>query len=209
MIVPKGSIELTNARKEEIINACEKLYKTMNFKEITMKDISNETSFTRTSIYNYFHTKEEIFLALLAREYEKWADEIEMIAEKNTGLTTEELADKIAHSLDERIQLLKLVSMNHFDMEENSREERLIEFKASYGRARDGLRECVRKFKPDMTYGDLQDFIYSFFPFMFGIYPYAFVNDRQKEAMAKSNVGYVYMTAYEIVYNCIRKLLSD
>ena len=65
--MPKGSPELTNARKEEIINACEKLYKTKSFKEITLKDISNETSFTRTSIYNYFHTKEEIFLAILKR----------------------------------------------------------------------------------------------------------------------------------------------
>ena len=206
--MPKGSIELTNARKEEIINACETLYKTMSFKEITMKEIANATSFTRTSIYNYFQTKEEIFLALLAREYEKWADELEAVADKNESLSTDELADKIAHSLDDRVQLLKLVSMNHFDMEENSREERLVEFKASYGRARENMRECVHKFIPDMSDKDLQDFIYSFFPFMFGIYPYAFVNDRQKEAMAKSNVGYVYMTAYEIVYNCVRKLLE-
>ena len=206
--MPKGSIELTNARKEEIINACETLYKTMSFKEITMKEIANATSFTRTSIYNYFQTKEEIFLALLAREYEKWADELEAVADKNESLSTDELADKIAHSLDDRVQLLKLVSMNHFDMEENSREERLVEFKASYGRARENMRECVHKFIPDMSDKDLQDFIYSFFSFMFGIYPYAFVNDRQKEAMAKSNVGYVYMTAYEIVYNCVRKLLE-
>ena len=68
--MPKGSPELTNARREEIINACEKLYQTMSFKEITIKEIGSATSFTRTSIYNYFQTKEEIFLALLMREYE-------------------------------------------------------------------------------------------------------------------------------------------
>ena len=59
-IMPKGSEQLTNARKEEIINACAKLYTTMNFKDITLKQISLETTFTRTSIYNYFQTKEEI-----------------------------------------------------------------------------------------------------------------------------------------------------
>ena len=63
--MPKGSIELTYARREEIISACEKLYQTMSFKEITLKDIAGATSFTRTSIYNYFHTKEEIFLPFL------------------------------------------------------------------------------------------------------------------------------------------------
>ena len=70
--MPKGSKELTVSRKEEIITACEELYKTMSFKEITIKEIGNATSFTLTSIYNYFQTKEEIFLALLQREYELW-----------------------------------------------------------------------------------------------------------------------------------------
>ncbi len=50
--MPKGSAELTSARKDEIINACEELYKTMSFKEITIKEIGAATSFTRTSIYN-------------------------------------------------------------------------------------------------------------------------------------------------------------
>ena len=53
-----ASEELKGARREEIINACEKLYQTLSFKEITMKEISVDTSFTRPSIYNYFQTKE-------------------------------------------------------------------------------------------------------------------------------------------------------
>ena len=60
--MPKGSEELTNARKEEIIDACASLYETMGFKDVTIRDIGARTSFTRTSIYNYFQTKEEIFL---------------------------------------------------------------------------------------------------------------------------------------------------
>ena len=62
--MPKGSAELTKARKNEIVSACRRLYETMSFKEITLKEIGQQTSFTRTSIYNYFETKEEIFLAI-------------------------------------------------------------------------------------------------------------------------------------------------
>lgn len=43
--MPARSEERTNARKEEIINACEMLYQTMNFKDITIKEIGNVTSF--------------------------------------------------------------------------------------------------------------------------------------------------------------------
>ena len=42
--MPKGSPELTRARREEIINACEKLYEVMSFKEVTIKEISKYTS---------------------------------------------------------------------------------------------------------------------------------------------------------------------
>lgn len=67
------------ARKEEIITACAEPYKTMSFKEITLKEIGSATSLTRTSIYNYFQKKEEIFLALLQREYERWNDRLRQI----------------------------------------------------------------------------------------------------------------------------------
>ena len=50
--MPKGSEELTKARKEEIISACEQLYKTMNFKDITIKEIANAASFT----YGYYNS---------------------------------------------------------------------------------------------------------------------------------------------------------
>ena len=35
----KGTPELIAQRREEIIKACEKLYQTMSFKEITLKEI--------------------------------------------------------------------------------------------------------------------------------------------------------------------------
>ena len=60
----KGTPELIAERREEIINACEQLYQTMSFKDITIKEIGKVTSFSRPTIYNYFETKEEIFLAL-------------------------------------------------------------------------------------------------------------------------------------------------
>ncbi|MDE6665040.1 MAG: TetR/AcrR family transcriptional regulator [Ruminococcus sp.] len=206
--MPKSSKELTEARKNEIISACEKLYKTMSFKEITIKEIGNVMSFTRTSIYNYFQMKEEIFLALLQREYELWVNDLKRIHNEHEKMTVSEFADAIAKSLEKRKNLLKIMSMNHYDMEENSRIERLIDFKIAYGQSLAKVRNCLDKFFPEMTVQEKQDFIYSFFPFMFGIYPYTAVTDKQKEAMKLANVNYVYMSIYEITYAEVKKLLS-
>ncbi len=207
--MPKGSPELTNARKEEIINACEKLYKTKSFKDITLKDISNETSFTRTSIYNYFQTKEEIFLALLQREYELWNAELSEIMHKFPALTKDEFADKLAKTLENRAQLLKIMSMNHYDMESNSRSERLAEFKVAYGNSLRAVMNCLEQYFPEMPAEDKQRFLYTFFPFMFGIYPYTFVTEKQRTAMEKAGVNYALMTIYEITYNCVKRLLGE
>lgn len=206
--MPKGSKELTAARKDEIISACAELYKTMSFKEITIKEIGNATTFTRTSIYNYFQTKEEIFLALLQREYELWVNDLKRIQNENEKMIVSEFADAIAKSLEERKNLLKIMSMNHYDMEENSRIERLIDFKIAYGQSLAEVRNCLDKFFIKMTAQDKQNFIYSFFPFMFGIYPYTVVTEKQKEAMKQAKVNYVYMSIYEITYAEVKKLLE-
>ena len=205
--MPKGSPELTAARKEEIINACEQLYRTMSFKEITLKEIGNVTSFTRTSIYNYFQTKEEIFLALFEREYNRWNEELQKILQEDEILTREQLADKIASSIANREQLLKLLSMNNYDMEANSRPELLTSFKKAYGESMKNVCRLLSKFCPEMSVQDIQNFTYIFFPFMFGIYPYTTVTDKQREAMKNANVDYVYQSIFEITNNCLLQLL--
>ncbi len=207
--MPKGSPELTSARKEEIINACEKLYQTMSFKDITLKDISAQTSFTRTSIYNYFQTKEEIFLALLQREYELWNAELEKIMTEFPALTKAGFADKLAGSLENREQLLKIMSMNHYDLESSSRPERLAEFKVAYGNSLRIVMRCLEQYFPQMPIAEKQRFLYTFFPFMFGIYPYTFVTKKQRTAMEQAGVNYAFMTIKEIVYNCVIGLLED
>lgn len=205
--MPKGSPERTEARKEEIIRACEKLYQSMSFKDITLKEIGNETSFSRPTIYNYFQTKEEIFLALFEKEYERWNEELLSILNGNDVLTKEQIAEKLASSIANRMQLLKLLSMNNFDMEENSRPELLTSFKVDYGESIKIVSKILEKFCPEKSTQEIQDFIYTFFPFMFGIYPYSTVTDKQRKAMKEAEVDFVYQSVFEMTYRCLMKLL--
>ena len=207
--MPASSSERTNARKEEIINSCEKLYQTMSFKEITLKEIGSETSFSRTSIYNYFQTKEEIFLALLKREYDQWILQLQEVIESHEAMSNEEIAAALAKTLDEHRQLLKIMSMNHYDLEENSRMEQLVEFKVSYGKALKTVAEMLAKFRIDMDGERREAFVYSFFPFMFGIYPYTVVTQKQKEAMALAGVDYIYSSVYDLTFTTVKRLLES
>ena len=206
--MPKGSPELTSARKEEIISACRKLYETMSFKDITLKEIGQQTSFTRTSIYNYFETKEEIFLALFAQEYELFAKDLDGLREQREMLSPDELSSELARALERRPLMLKLLSMNLYDMEANSRMERLVEFKKAYGESSAAVDRCLKKFVPGLGEQSRQTFLYAFLPFVYGLYPYTVVTEKQRLAMKEAGIPYVYMSTYEMAYTFIRTLLG-
>ncbi len=205
--MPKGSEELTNARKDEIINACAALYETMSFKEITLKEIGKRTSFTRTSIYNYFQTKEEIFLALMQREYEAWVDDLKELGGSGRAVTPETFSAGLARTVERRERLLKLMSMNLYDVEDNSRLENLVAFKTAYNHALQAVSACLRACFPRMGETEIREFIYAFFPFLFGIYPYTSITEKQREAMELAGVDYARISVFQITETFAARLL--
>ena len=207
--MPRASEELTSARKDEIINACAELYGTMGFREITIRDIGAKTSFTRTSIYNYFQTKEEIFLALLEREHRLWIADIEAVKRENEAMSVESFAGALSSTLEKRKIMLKLMSMNLYDMECNSRLENLVEFKHAYADALVAIRRCLEKFFPRMTAADIREFELAFFPFLFGVYPYTSHSEKQKAAMELAGVEREECSVGKIVKDFAARVLGS
>ena len=205
--MPRGSPELTKSRKEEIMQACRYLYESRTFKELTLKDIGKITSFSRPSIYNYFETKEEIFLGIFEEEYILWTEDLKRITDDNDRLTREEIAGEIAKTLAKRKLLLKLLSVNLYDMEEHSRIERLVSFKKAYGNSRDVLTGLIKKFYPDMGQKELDQVVFTFLPYLHGVYPYAFATEKQIEAMEKAGILHYQTTIEDLVYTGLLKIL--
>lgn len=203
--MPKGSEALTNARKEEIIDACAALYETMSLREITIKLIGARTSFTRTSIYNYFETREEIFLALLRREYEAWTADLDALPAQPDAAA---LADALAATLERRGTMLRLLSMNLYDIEANSRVENLAAFKTVYAASMQAVRRLLARSGPALSGPAAERFLYAFYPFLFGIYPYTTVTPKQQQAMAMAGVEYPRLSVREITRNFVEKLLG-
>ncbi len=198
---------LIDDRKEEVINACEKLYESLDFKDINIKLISSEISVGRTSIYNYFQTKEEIFLALLEREYLKWNEDLSTLLLKNEKLSKEDFIDKITESLIKRKTLLKLISMNMFEMEDNSRVESIINFKLVFKETISLLEQCLCKFF-NVKDSEEEEITFTILPFLVGIYPYTSLTDKMKEAIHKSKLEYKFYTDKEMIKMGLEKILG-
>ncbi len=209
MRMSRGSPQLTEARKEEILQACAALYETHGFKETTLKEIGAATTLTRTGIYLYFQTKEEIFLALLAKEYDGWVVEMQAVMAEQPILPRGDVAAVLARTLTDHPRLLRLLSMNLYEMEANSRPERLTAFKRSFGASMDTVDRLLRQYLPEVDDAWRRRFLYAFFPFIYGIYPYTSVTEKQQQAMVDAGIPYVYQSAYDLTNSFLNQLLKE
>lgn len=198
--------ETIDKRREEIMDACEKLYETMGFQSINIKVVSTETSFSRPSIYNYFQTKEEIFLGLLTREYMKWNEDLKKIIGINADMDKDSLAQAIAKSMEERKTLLKISAMNLYEIEENSREELLVDYKRTFKNSIELFDECLKKHLK-VSNQKSEQIRYAFFPYMYGIYPYSYPTDKQISAMDEVKLSHMDTTIYEMTYQFLKLIL--
>lgn len=206
--MPKISQEESAARRDEVIDSCAALYRTEDYHDITMAQVAEGVSFGRANIYNYFSCKDEIMLALLQREHELWADDLDALAKKAPKLSDEKLADDLAKSLEVREQMLKLLAMNLYDMEQNSSLEALVQLKVAYRRVVSSLHDLIAAAKPDWDEARIGRFTFGFMPFLHGVYPYVFHTGKQTEAMEKAGAAKPGMGIRAMVRSLASQLLS-
>ena len=58
-----------------------------------------------------------------------------------------------------------------------------------------------------MNKRDKEEFLYVYFPFMYGIYPYAYPTDKQISAMDEVKLSHLDVTIYEMTYQFLKLIL--
>ena len=87
--------EQKDERVSAILKAAAELYETRDFDDVHMGAIADRVGLAKASLYEYFSTKDDVFLALAAREVEDWASDVE----SRLGRLRRPDADRIAAAL--------------------------------------------------------------------------------------------------------------
>lgn len=98
------------ARMELILDSAEKLFVEKGYSETSINDIAAEADFSRTSIYQYFNSKEEIYLHIL----ERYTDPLTERLRKATAAEPT-VPDKIRAFLEE-LKRMKHEKSNFFEL---------------------------------------------------------------------------------------------
>jgi AcrR family transcriptional regulator len=132
------------ARMVLILDSAEKLFVDKGYAATSINDIAKEADFSRTSIYQYFSSKEEIYLHILDRYTDPLTDRLE---EATAAVPT--VTEKIRAFLDE-LRRMKREKPNFFELyfiQRHQVEPRLpVELRAELNAKRRRLESVFREF---------------------------------------------------------------
>jgi len=143
--------EQKEQRIDAILDATARLYATASFEKITLAAIAREANFTRSNLYKYFRSKEEIFFEFLKHDVRIWRRDLVRQYADISACSVEAFADIWVKVLLRHKRLLRLVSVLYAHLEKKASHESLIGFKQMANDEFGQLTGVLRRFFPDLS----------------------------------------------------------
>jgi len=176
------SDEQIEQRLREIMEATARLYECCRFEEITFAMIAKEADFTRSNLYRYFETKEEIFLELLKHDVAEWRKDV--VGSFSVAPTTpREAAQTWVEVLLKHQRMIKLFTILYTLLEPNSSLEALTAFKQKIMQELGRVAEFLAGALAFASIAAAAEFLYAQSSLAIGMYPMLDLAPRQIEAM--------------------------
>ncbi|MGT2950541.1 hypothetical protein BU202_03775 [Streptococcus cuniculi] len=173
-------------RKEAILQETERIFLEQRYEDITLVSIAKDLQISRPSLYNYFTSKEEIFLALLKGEYLLCQASLKQAAQGQ--LTTEAFISLLVTNIFDRPLFVKLLSLHAAAMEEKLGYERMYQFKTDTQDFFHTLERCIQEQFPKTSEAACTQFMIQFHLLMTTAYQYSSIPADQAKVMQELNI---------------------
>ena len=201
--------EQITSRQEEIIAVCDAIYCKKGYEAVHFKAVSGMTSVSRPTIYNYYNSKEEIFLDVLKRDFAKWTGELNSRFDKTKKMTKNQFCGFLADSILNHKKYFELLFVFMPSIEKNSSLEKLTAYKQSIWSFRMAFFYGLDKFFPNANDERKEMFYLHFKAVVYGVYPLTHLSDNQIKAMKKVNPKYKLPDFRQICFKALMLLMAD
>lgn len=131
-------------RMTAIMDAAERLFRELPYHEINMGLIAKELGWSRSNLYKYAATREEVFLALHNRANQLFIDDL-LTTLGTEPQTNEAFAKRWALVAENHSDFLRYSDILIPIIESNASLERLIEFKLAFAQMSAPVKEILQK----------------------------------------------------------------
>ncbi len=144
--------EKKNERKNAIYNAAFKLFKKNGYDGVSFNGIASEAGFTKSNMYRYFSSREEIFLNVFSNLFENWVDDcIGLLKKLKVNEDLSIFVKTWTKSLISHQKFLDLTPLLFISLEKNSSFEELLIFKRLSMKLLYNLSIEIIRIFPDVT----------------------------------------------------------
>jgi len=117
-------------RRQAIVAVARQLFEQSSFEAVSMAGVAGQAGLAKGTLYLYFRTKEEMFLALLEEEFAGWFDELDAgLALLPARAGGERFVALVSAALERRPTLIRLLAILHTIVEQNVDDEAALRFK--------------------------------------------------------------------------------
>ncbi len=169
-------------RIQEILDATARLYETNRFEDITFAMIAKEASFTRSNLYRYFQTKEDVFLELLKHDIENWRKDVQENFNVS-GVSSREAAECWVDIELNHARMVKLLTILFTLLEANASLDALIAFKQKLIEEIGQVAQFLSAALPFPSLAAASEFVFAQSSLMIGTCPMLHLTPKQVEAM--------------------------
>ena len=182
--------EQIDQRRFDIIQACETLFNEGGYDFVNLKAISEMTAISRSSIYTYYKTKDEIMLDILILKLNDWKNDLLIWTQKKAPLSKEAFCREFTDILSKHECMLNYYSLLYMMLERNCRLEMLIHFKQQVIPLLEAFVQIILTHFPNYSAQHATFLIEQILAYVLGIYSTTHLTDKQQEALIKSNMNY-------------------
>ena len=176
------SDEQIEQRINEIVGATARLYEENRYEDITFAMIAKEADFTRSNLYRYFQTKEDIFLELMKHDIALWrADILENFVDGNLSL--HKVAEASVELILKHRRMVKLFTILFTLLEPNASLEALTAFKQKINEEIGMVAQFLSTVLPFPSVETAAEFLTAQSSLAIGAYPMMDLTPKQIEAM--------------------------
>ena len=187
------------ARREEILAQASTLFDARNgcLHDLTMDSLARQAGLAKGTIYLYFHTKEEIFLALVLDELEAWLSALLADLDQAPPSRSEperaadQFASAVLRSLRPRPRLLRLLGLLHPVLEQNLAADIIVDFKQRLARLLAGPAAALEARLPALQEGDGLRFVVRLHALVVGLGLTTRPPPRVAQALAEAGLGHL------------------
>ncbi len=170
-------------RISEIVSATARLYNKHSFEAISFSLIAKEAGFTRSNLYKYFSSKEEIFLAFLIQDTRLWRADLLKTCRRRKIESIDKFASVWVKTLVKHKRFLDLLSLLPTFLEKNVTEQKLVDFKRSVVNELKVLSEFMCDMFPALNPQKTGEFLELQLAPMIGLYQITNLSELQQKVL--------------------------